>query len=119
MPEKTSTDYILPSKVYDVLKKTTTVVLPGLGSLYLALAQIWGLPAADKVTGTIVAVNLFLGLLLAFGSASYNNSESKYAGTVSVDTNPAGNPRAVYSLNEDPTEVDLGKEVIFKVVKPE
>ena len=119
MPETTSTDYILPSKVYDILKKTTTVVLPGLGSLYLALAQIWGLPAADKVTGTIVAVNLFLGLLLAFGSASYNNSESKYDGTVDMTPHEDGRPKAIFNFNEDPTLRKDPKEVVFKVVKPE
>lgn len=119
MATQTSTDYILPNKVYDLLKKTTTIVLPGLGSLYLALAQIWGLPAAEQVTGTIVAVNLFLGLLLAFGSSSYNNSEDKYAGTLDVTPHPDGTPRAVFALNDDPTEVPLGKEVVFKVGKVE
>ena len=35
------------NKMYDVLKWITMVVLPAIGTLYFALAGIWGFPYAE------------------------------------------------------------------------
>jgi imidazoleglycerol phosphate synthase glutamine amidotransferase subunit HisH len=66
----------MSNKVYDVLKWIATVVLPGIGTLYFALAGIWGLPYAEQVTGTITAVVTFLGLMLGVSSANYKKVNS-------------------------------------------
>lgn len=71
-------DYTLPSPVYDVLKYVTQIVLPALGTLYFALAGIWGLPAAEAVSGTILAVVTFLGVCLGISSRSYHADEENY-----------------------------------------
>lgn len=39
-------------------------VLPGLGTLYFALAGIWGLPYGEQVVGTITAIVTFLNVVL-------------------------------------------------------
>ena len=57
------------NRVYDVLKWITVLVLPGLGTLYFALATIWGLPYGEQITGTISAVVTFLGAILGISSA--------------------------------------------------
>ena len=62
----------LPDKVYDVLKWIVTLVLPGLGTFYFALANIWGLPFGEEVTGTITALVTFLGAILMISSSNYN-----------------------------------------------
>ena len=62
----------MSNKVYDVLKWITTVVLPGIGTLYFALAGIWGFPYAEQIVGTITAIVTFLGVLLGISSAQYN-----------------------------------------------
>ena len=62
----------LPDKVYDVLKWIVTLVLPGLGTFYFALANIWGLPFGEEVTGTITALVTFLGAILMISSTNYN-----------------------------------------------
>ena len=59
------------NRVYDVLKWITILVLPGLGTLYFALATIWGLPYGEQITGTISAVVCFLGAILGISSAQY------------------------------------------------
>ena len=59
------------NRVYDVLKWITILVLPGLGTLYFALATIWGLPYGEQITGTISAVVTFLGAILGISSAQY------------------------------------------------
>ena len=62
---------IMSNKVYNILKWIAMVVLPALGTLYFALAGIWGFPSAEKVVGTISAVDTFLGVMLGISSAQY------------------------------------------------
>lgn len=63
---------VLNDKVYDVLKYVAQIVLPALGTLYFALANIWGLPYGEEVVGTIVAVDTFLGALLQISTNKFN-----------------------------------------------
>ena len=65
----------LSNKLYDVLKFIAQVVLPALGTLYFALAQIWGLPYGEQVVGTISAVDCFLGALLGISTMQYNKNK--------------------------------------------
>ena len=60
------------SKVYDVLKYIAQVILPALGTLYFALASIWGLPYGEQIVGTITAVDAFLGAILLIDTIQYN-----------------------------------------------
>ena len=62
----------LCNKTYDVLKWIAQLALPAAGTLYAALAGIWGFPYTEQVMGTILAVDTFLGALLGISSANYN-----------------------------------------------
>lgn len=62
----------LPDKVYDTLRYVSNYVLPGLGTLYFALAQIWGFPYGQQVVGTITALVTFLNVLLGASTVTYN-----------------------------------------------
>lgn len=62
----------LPDKVYDILRYVSNYVLPGLGTLYFALAQIWGFPYGQQVVGSITAVVTFLNVLLGASTVTYN-----------------------------------------------
>ena len=42
------------------------------GTLYFALAGIWGLPCAEEIVGTITAVDTFLGVILGISTHNYN-----------------------------------------------
>lgn len=68
---------MMNDKVYDALKWIAMILLPALGTLYFALAQIWGLPCAEQVVGTITAFDAFLGVLLGISSSKMNTPESK------------------------------------------
>lgn len=65
------------NKVYDVLKWIALVALPAIGTLYFALASIWGLPYGEQIVGTITAITAFLGALLGISSIQYNKSLKK------------------------------------------
>ena len=65
----------MSNKVYDVLKFIAQILLPALGTLYFALAKIWGFPYAAEIVGTISAVDAFLGALLKISTDQYNKQE--------------------------------------------
>lgn len=65
------------SKVYDVLKEVALVVLPAISVLYLALAGIWKLPYGQEVSGTIMALDTFLGAVLHVSSKQYNKEKEE------------------------------------------
>ena len=61
----------MSNKVYDVLKWIAMYLLPSLGTLYFALAGIWGLPYGEEIVGTITAIDTFLGVILGISNAQY------------------------------------------------
>ncbi len=61
----------MSNKLYDVLKYIAQVVLPAMGTLYFALAGIWGFPYGEQIVGTITAVDTFLGVVLRISSNAY------------------------------------------------
>ena len=70
----------MSNRVYDILKFVAQVVLPALGTLYFALAQIWGLPFGEQIVGTITAVDCFLGALLGISTIQYNKQKGAQNG---------------------------------------
>lgn len=68
---------MMNDKLYSILKWTAQVALPAAGTLYFALAGIWGLPYGEQIVGTITAVDTCLGVLLGISTAQYNKALKK------------------------------------------
>lgn len=66
----------MSNKIYDVLKWIAMYLLPAIGTLYFALAGIWGLPYGEQIVGTITAVDTFLGVILGISSAQYKKKQA-------------------------------------------
>ena len=49
----------MSDKTYDILKWVAMYLLPASGTLYFALAGIWGLSYGEEIVGTITAVDTF------------------------------------------------------------
>lgn len=64
----------MSNKVFDIMKYIAQIVLPAIGTLYFALASIWGLPYGEQIVGTITAIDTFLGAILMISTSKYNNS---------------------------------------------
>lgn len=62
----------MSNKMYDFLKKVAQLYLPALGTLYFALANIWGFPYGEEIVGTITAIDAFLGVCLGISTYNYN-----------------------------------------------
>ena len=64
---------IMSNKFYDALRILSEIILPAIGTLYAALAKIWGVfPYPAEVVATIVAVDTFLGAIVQISKWKYN-----------------------------------------------
>lgn len=66
----------MSNKTYDTLKWIAQYFLPALGTLYFALAGIWGFPFGEEVVGTITAIDTFLGVILGISTMNYNKNNA-------------------------------------------
>lgn len=66
----------MSNKTYDVLKWIAQILLPAMGTLYFALAGIWGFPYAEQIVGTITAVDTFIGVMLGISAAQYKKNNT-------------------------------------------
>ena len=64
----------LSNRTYDILKWIAMYLLPAIGTLYFAVASIWGLPYGEQVVGTITAVDTFLGVILGISTTQWKNA---------------------------------------------
>ena len=65
----------MSNKTYDILKFIAQILLPALGTLYFALAEIWHFPYAEQIVGTITAIDAFLGAILGISTNNYNKEK--------------------------------------------
>lgn len=100
----------ISNKAYDILKWIAQYVLPALGTLYFALASIWGLPYGEQVVGTITAVDAFLGVLLGVSTSSYERD-----GTLKIDTRDDALDKWKLELKTPVEDVMDRKSVSFKI----
>lgn len=64
----------LSNKAYDVLKIASMIVIP-LSALVTSLGDIWGLPYAEQISNTLLALDVFLGSLLVDSSKRYKQAQ--------------------------------------------
>lgn len=57
-------DYLLPGRVYDILKWLALIALPAIAWLVGAVGLQWGLPHCGELVTTINAIGLFVGALI-------------------------------------------------------
>ena len=67
----------MSNKAYDVLKFIAQIVLPALATLYLTVANIWGLPYGEEISTTVMAIDTFLGAVLMISSSNYNKNKEE------------------------------------------
>ena len=67
---------VMNNKLYDILKWIAMVVIPAVGTLYFALAGIWGWPYGEQIVGTLTAIDTFMGIVLGISSAQYKKTNA-------------------------------------------
>lgn len=103
---------VFGDKTYKVLKWIALYLLPALGTLYFALASIWGFPYGEQVVGTITAVDTFIGVLLGISTHNYNGD-----GTLVVNTDDPSKDLYELKLNVPIDELPNRNSITFKVDK--
>lgn len=108
----------LSDKQYNFFKFLTVVLFPAIGTLYFALATMWGLPSPEQVLGTILAVETFIGAVVGISTKQYESSGAKYSGDINIAKNDGVE---VYSLelNHTPEKLKEKDEAVFKINTPE
>lgn len=67
----------MTDEAYDILKFIAQIVLPAAGTLYFALAGIWGWPYGEQIVGTITAIDAFLGAVLKISTKTFIDDQIK------------------------------------------
>lgn len=78
----------ISNKVYDTLKLLCPF-LGALSALYVALADVWGLPYPTEISGTIGAVIAFIGSVMQISSKAYWDEQNPLRGS-DLDTEDGG-----------------------------
>lgn len=105
----------MANATYDRLKATALIILPALGTLYFAVAQIWGLPYAEQVVGTITALVTFLGVSLHISSSSYNKQNPDYDGVMIVNETDPMKDSYLLELSAPLDDIKNRKSITFEV----
>lgn len=117
MQKEPHNTFILGDRSFDFVKKLVQVILPACGALYFGLAQIWGLPEAENVVGTIVVFQTFLGVVLGISTAQYNASGRGIDGSLTVSAAPPNGSPVITGISLPKTEEELEakKSITLKV----
>lgn len=75
----------LTNALYNKLKFVALVLLPSASAAYFSLSQVWGLPNAEKVVGTMTVIDTFLGLLLRASTSQYKKTDEGTDGDLIVN----------------------------------
>jgi hypothetical protein len=75
---------MLSDRLYNIIRRSATILLPGLITFYLTVGQVWNFPKMEQVGATLGALNVFLGVVVVFARAMYNVSGTKYGGELEV-----------------------------------
>jgi len=66
----------MSNRTYDILKNLCLVVIPFM-ALVSTLCEIWNVPYTEQITGTLVALETFLGALVKISNINYNKEKEK------------------------------------------
>jgi hypothetical protein len=67
--------FVFESVVYDTFKWISQYLLPAAATLYFALSVIWNWPHAERIVGSIAAINAFLSLMLGLSGIHYTTKK--------------------------------------------
>lgn len=105
---------LLSNRVYDWFKRSSLYILPALAAAYFGFAQIWGLPKAEEVVGTVAVLETLLGVVLRVSHVQYEKSGAKYDGKIVVQTHEEEGYSDV-NFQMDPRLLEQKKELVVKV----
>ena len=67
----------MSNKAYDFWKKVAQYYLPAIASAVVAIFKIWNIPYGTEISGTIMALDTLLGVILGISTYNYNKEAKK------------------------------------------
>ena len=102
----------LSNQTYDFLNALVRIILPGMGTMYFALAEIWSLPYATEIVGTIVAITAFLGVVIVLARRGWKLDDE----LVIDDRNPQATAFG-FKSGKMFADLETGKTLSLKVTR--
>lgn len=62
--------YIIPDKLYDILKWVAWLAVPSLATLLGTVGSVWGWPHTTAIVTTVTAIGVFIGGLIGVSAAT-------------------------------------------------
>lgn len=62
----------MKDSTFDFLRTLVEIILPALSTLYFGLAEIWHLPLASEICGTIAVIATFIGAFVNIQRDRFN-----------------------------------------------
>ena len=87
----------MSDKLYNILKKACTIIIPASCSLYWGLSGIWGWPYAEQIVGTGSVICTFIGAIIGISTKNF------WDGKQIIDLQ-----RGKTEVVEEPEDGDLG-----------
>lgn len=94
--EKKLKNFTLNDEVYNRLRGLIELGLPALSVFYLTLAELWGLPAAQPVAGSLAALVVLASVFLRLARSNY---EPPTDGEIVVEENANDSGQVLASLD--------------------
>ena len=63
----------MSNKFFDILRTVCEIALPALSTAYYGLAELWHLPLAKEVCGTLAIAAAFIGAFINVKRKQYNS----------------------------------------------
>ena len=63
----------MSNRLYDILKWCAILFLPAFAILVKTVFAIWQIPFGEQISGTIIALQVFLGAILGVSSMRYKD----------------------------------------------
>lgn len=106
--------FAVSDRVYNLLRFFAVILLPAFAAAYFGLAQIWGLPKAEEVVGTLTVIDTLLGVVVRTLRKAYENSDARFDGAIVVEPDEV---EGVTNLNVslDPAAVADKNEMLVKI----
>ena len=80
-----NTVFMFSDRLYNKLKWAVMILMPALSALYVGLAELWGLPGALTVSGTMALLAAFFGTLLGISTKNYNQAPTPSDGLIEYE----------------------------------
>lgn len=107
----------ISEEAYLLFRRLVEYVFPALGTLYFTIAQLWGLPYAEEVVGTIVALAAFFAVIVKLSRWAYQNDNSRFDAALVMDQSDPEQERWGFNIIRSIDEIGEKDEMAVKVVK--